>query len=118
MNILGKSSKSRFRLERHEGALEFRAMMCLVRLCNVALGRYSKIDGKEPDAVGSREWNAWYIISGEVRGLEILRKTAVSEAHKLRKAADTDAAMSVREEGACPLNYSLPLLNDMQIAHV
>ena len=120
--ISASSIKSRFRLERHEDALEYRAMMCLVRFCNVALGRYSKIDGKEPDAVGSREWNAWYIISGEVRGLEILRKTAVSEAHKLRKhyqdpkgtyAADTEAAMTVREGGACPLNYSLPLLNDL-----
>ncbi|KAL3822073.1 hypothetical protein ACHAXA_000141 [Cyclostephanos tholiformis] len=119
------SIKSRFRLERHEDALEYRAMICLVRLCNVALGRYSKIDGKEPDTVGSREWNAWYIIGGEVRALEILRKTAASEAHKLRKhyqgqmggnTADTEAAMTVREEGACPLNYSLPLLNNLHEA--
>jgi hypothetical protein len=116
------SKKSRFRLERHEDALEFRALMCVVRLCNVALGRYSNINGKEPETVGGREWNAWSIVSGEVRALEILRKTAASEAHKLRryyqdrrveKTAANNAAMTVREEGACPLNYSLPLLDNL-----
>ena len=122
--VPASSKKSRFRLERHEDALEYRAMMCVVRLCNVALGRYSKIDGKEPETVGGKEWNAWYIVGGELRALEVLRKTAVSEAHKLRryyhqgrrgkKTAATDAAMSVREEGACPLNYSLPLLDNLR----
>lgn len=111
---------SRFRLEKHGDALEYRAMMCVVRLCNVALSRYAKIDSKEPEIVGSREWNAWYIVGGEVRALEILRKTAASEAHKLmrryhqgrsgKETTATDAAITVREEGACPLNYSLPLL--------
>ena len=121
--VPASSKKSRFRLVRHEDALEYRAMMCVVRLCNVALGRYSEIDGKEPETVGGREWNAWYIVGGELRALEVLRKTAASEAHKLmryyqgqrgKKTAATDAAMSVREEGACPLNYSLPLLNNLQ----
>jgi hypothetical protein len=79
------SKKSRFQLERHKDALEFRALMCVVRLCNIALGRYLNIDGKEPETVGGREWNAWYIVCGEVRTLEILRKTAASKAHKLRR---------------------------------
>ncbi len=79
------SKKSRFRLERHEDALEFHALMCVVRLCNVALGWYSNIDGKEPETVGGREWIAWYIVGGEVCTLEILRKTAASVAHKLRR---------------------------------
>ena len=117
-NALTSSSsttfKTRFRLEKQDDVLEYRAMMCVVRLCNVALGRYSKVDDKEPDAVGSREWNAWYIVRGEIRALGILQKTAASEAHKLKvqgsRSAGTGAAMIVREEGACPISYSLPLL--------
>lgn len=103
-------SKTRFRLERQDDILEYRAMMCVVRLCNVALGRYSKVDGvdgKEPDAVGSRKWNAWYIVRGEIRALEILQKTAASEAHRLKMQGSRSG---VREEGACPISYSLPLL--------
>ncbi len=120
--VPSSSKKSRFQLERHEDALEFRALMCVVRLCNVALGRYLNNDGKEPETVGGREWNAWYIVGGEVRTLEILRKMAASKAHRLRryyqdrrgeKTAATNAAMTVREEGACPLNYSLPLLDNL-----
>jgi hypothetical protein len=120
--VPSSSKKSRFQLERHEDALEFRALMCVVRLCNVALGRYSNIKGKKLETVGDREWNAWYIVGGEVRTLEILRKTAASEAHKLRrydqdrrgeKTAATNAAMTMQEEGACPLNYSLPLLDNL-----
>ena len=109
-------------------------MMCVVRLCNIALNRYSKIDGKEPETVGSMEWNAWYIVGGKVRVLGILRKTAASEAHKLKvhhqrlfveeehclkllgwkgkRPAATGAAMTVQAEGACPMNYSLPLLDN------
>ena len=106
--------KTRFRLERQDDILEYRAMMCVVRLCNVALGRYSKVDGKEPDAVGSREWNAWYIVRGEIRALGILQQTAANEAHKLKvqgsRSTGTGAALTVREEGACPISYSLPLL--------
>ena len=40
-------------------------MMSVVRLCNAALDPYS-----EPEVVGTREWNAWYI-RGEVRALGI-----------------------------------------------
>jgi hypothetical protein len=79
------SKKSHFRLEQHKDALEFCALMCVVHLCNIALGRYSNIDGKEPETVGGREWNAWYIVGREVRTLEIPRKMAASKAHKLRR---------------------------------
>jgi hypothetical protein len=59
--------------------------MCVVRLCNVALGRYSNIDSKEPETIGGREWKAWYIIGGEVRALEILRKMLQARRTKVRK---------------------------------
>ncbi len=99
-------NKSRFQLKRHKDALEFHTLMCVVCLCNVALSRYSNIDGKKPETIGGREWNAWYIVGGEVRAQEILRKTAASKAHKLRryyqdwrgeKTAATHAVMTVQE---------------------
>ncbi len=122
LTISSSRKKSHFRLERHKDALELRTLMCVVRLCSVALSQYSNIDGKELETISGREWNAWYIFGREVRALEILRKTAASEAHKLRrnyqdqrgeKMAATDAAMMVREVGACLLNYSLPLLDNL-----
>jgi len=103
-----------FLAEKCEDELEYRAMMCVVRLCNVALGRYSRFDQTEPEIVGSIEWNAWYIVKGEVRALGIIQQTAASEANKVKHnqmISATNAAMTVREEGACPLNYSLPLLS-------
>ena len=110
------SPHEHFLPEKHEETLEYRSMMCVVRLCNAALGRYIGYDKDEPETVGSIEWNAWYIISGEVRALGILQQTVANEANKLKhryyqstENAD-DEAMQIREEGACPLEYSLPLL--------
>mmetsp|Transcript_39313 Transcript_39313/g.83914 ORF Transcript_39313/g.83914 Transcript_39313/m.83914 type:complete len:836 (+) Transcript_39313:107-2614(+) len=113
------SAKSYFLVEKHEDALEYRAMMCVVRLCNVGLSRYVGYDNAEPEEVGSKPWNAWYILTGEVRALGMLLQTAASEANKFKRKylssktpkSATDAALKVREEGACPLNYTLPLLN-------
>ena len=113
------SAKSFFLVEKHEDELEYRSMMCVVRLCNVALSRYVGYDNSEPEVVGSRVWNAWYITSGEVRALGILLRIAASEANKLKSQyqssegsrAATDTAMTVRAEGSCPLNFSLPLLD-------
>lgn len=106
-----------FRVEKHGDALEFRAMMCVVRLCNVALGRYSGYEKAEPEVVGSSEWNAWYIITGEIRALRILQQTAASEANKVKRQLSktgmaSGEAMAMRD-GACPLDYSLPLLNEL-----
>lgn len=114
------SAKHFFHIEKHEDSLEYRAMMCVVRLCNAALSRYLGYDNDEPETVGSREWNAWYITTGEVRGLGIIQQTAGSEARRLKleykssKGSMMDVAMTVREEGTCPLNFSLPLLDMIQ----
>ena len=114
------TNNSYFRLEKNGDALEFRAMMCVVRLCNVALGRYINYDSNEPKIVGSSTWNAWYIVSGEIRALGILAQTAAGEANKIKQrytsvAGNSVAAMKVREEGACPLDYSLPLLDKLHL---
>ncbi len=58
LTIPSSSKKSHFRLERHKDALELRALMCVVRLCSVALGQYSNIDDKELETICGREWNA------------------------------------------------------------
>ncbi|KAL3759448.1 hypothetical protein ACHAWU_000747 [Discostella pseudostelligera] len=117
-----KSSKKwYFRVENKGDALEFRAMMCVVRLCNVALGRYANHDTPEPTIVGSTTWNAWYVVSGEVRALGSLLQAAASEANKIKEryqsltgtSANSIAAITVREEGSCPLDYSLPLLDKL-----
>jgi len=115
------SSNTHFLVERAGDALEYRAMMCVVRLCNVGLSRYVGYDNAEPEAVGGMAWNAWYVTKGEVRALGMLLQTAASEANKYKRRHSSskkgrattisDAAMKVREEGACPLNYTLPLLD-------
>lgn len=107
-----------FFVEKQDDALEYRAMMCVSRLAIAALGRYMGKDNNEPELVGSREWNAWYIKSGEVRSLGILQQTASSEGQKLKQkyqssegANDaTDSAWIVRDQ-SCSLNYTLPLLH-------
>jgi hypothetical protein len=65
-------------MEQHKDVLEFHTLMCVVHLCNIALGWYSNMDGKEPETVDGREWNTWYIFGGEAHNLEILRKMATS----------------------------------------
>jgi hypothetical protein len=115
------SNKGYFRVENKGDALEFRAMMCVIRLCNVALGRYANYDTPEPTIVGSTTWNAWYVVSGEVRALGSLLQAAASEANKIKEryqsltgtSANSNAAIKVREEGSCPLDYSLPLLGKL-----
>ena len=105
-----------FLTQTNSNTLEYRAMMCMVRLCNVALGRYIGHDSEEPEIVGSREWNAWYIVSGELRALGILQQAAAREANRIKHIYQKSTndmeneAMTVREDGACPLEYSLPLL--------
>jgi hypothetical protein len=91
-------------------------MMCVVRLCNVALGRYNGHDNTEPKLVGSVEWNAWYVISGEIRALRILLQTSASEANRLKhkhqstKGNINEESIQMRDGAPCPLEYSLPLL--------
>ena len=117
------SNKSYFRVDKNGDTLEFRAMMCVVRLCNVALGRYVNHETAEPKIVGTSTWNAWYVVNGEVRALGILIQTAANEANKIKqrylslagKLSNSDAAMKVREEGACPLDYSLPILDKVYL---
>ena len=114
-------NKNFFLVEKHEETLEFRAMMCVVRLCNVALGRYLGYDNDESTLVGNNDWNTWYVMKGEVRALGILQQTAASEANRLKhkiqttkgRVSTTDVSMKVREEGSCPLNYSQPLLSQL-----
>jgi len=118
----GLSTTELFFVEKHGDALEYRSMMCVARLCNIALGRYLDDDRSEPKLVGSREWNAWYIITEEIRALTILLRTATTEADSLKQqyllskgsTAETDAAITVRENGACNVNFTLPLLKQLR----
>ena len=109
-------TKADFLPEKHEDTLEYRSMMCVVRLCNVALGRYNGHDNIEPDIVGSAEWNAWYVIIGEIRALRILLQTSASEANRIKhkyqstKGNINEESMQMRDGAPCPLEYSLPLL--------
>jgi len=109
-------SSNKFEVEKDGPALEYRAMMCVARMCGVAMSRYGAYltpEGRqEPREFGSREWNAWYVRDGEMRVLGILRQTLLTGANKLKRQhnLENDAAMTVRENGACPIEYSLPLL--------
>mmetsp|Transcript_36054 Transcript_36054/g.85927 ORF Transcript_36054/g.85927 Transcript_36054/m.85927 type:complete len:686 (-) Transcript_36054:33-2090(-) len=93
-------------------ALEYRAMSCVVRLGNAALGRYGGYENDESQfEVGTREWAATVIRKGEVRALGMLLQTAARESKRLKKAAKPGTpGMFVREEGSCPIEYSMPLL--------
>ena len=113
LSSVSSSENHFFFVERHDDALEYRSMMCVVRLCNAALHLYRGLSNDEPEVAGSREWNAWYIREGELRALGIVQQTAYNEANKFRGIAklSTDAAYSLREKGACHLDYSTPLLS-------
>jgi hypothetical protein len=109
-------SSNTFEVEKDDPALEYRAMMCVARMCGVAMSRYGEYltpqGRQEPREFGSRGWNAWYVREGEMRVLGILRQTLLTEANKLKRQHNlqNDAAITVRENGACPIEYSLPLL--------
>jgi len=113
---LTTTDSSYFLPEKHEDTLEYRSMMCVVRLCNVALGRYNGHDNTEPNLVGSAEWNAWYVITGEIRALGILLQTSASEANRIKhKYQSTNSnineeSMQMRDGAPCLLEYSLTLL--------
>lgn len=110
-------SSNTFEVEKGGPTLEYRAMKCVARMCGIAMSRYDEYltpkGRQEPREFGSREWNAWYVRDGEMRVLGILRQTLLSEANKLKRQHNlqNDAIMSARENGACPIEYSLPLLS-------
>lgn len=99
-------------IEKQGDALEYRAMSCAVRLSNVALQRYGRYENAEGQfEVGTREWAANVILKGEVRALVILLQTCARESKRLKKAVKPGTpGMLVREEGSCPIEYSMPLL--------
>ena len=99
-------------IEKQGDALEYRAMSCAVRLSNVALQRYGRYENAEGQfEVGTREWAANVILKGEVRALVILLQTFARESKRLKKAVKPGTpGMLVREEGSCPIEYSMPLL--------
>jgi hypothetical protein len=108
------SKQSYFQVEKHEIGLEYRALMCVVRLSDVAFRRYGKYaqpnGNNEPQRTNGREWMAWYIRDGEMRLLSILRRTALNEANKLRiRLQSTNENVHVREK-PCPIESSLPML--------
>jgi hypothetical protein len=108
------SKQSHFQVEKHGTGLEYRALMCVVRLSDVAFRRYGKYaqpnGNNEPQKTNGREWTAWYIRDGEMRLLSILRRTALNEANKLRiRLQSTNENVHVREK-PCPIESSLPML--------
>mmetsp|Transcript_15992 Transcript_15992/g.32542 ORF Transcript_15992/g.32542 Transcript_15992/m.32542 type:complete len:821 (-) Transcript_15992:58-2520(-) len=105
------------KLKRHGDALEYRAMMCVARLSTAGLNPYEVFAKKhgieEPNQFGSREWTAWYIRKGEVRVLQILRRTAMQQMEELKKPSGSSKGFIVRETGACPVEKSTPLLDQL-----
>jgi hypothetical protein len=103
-----------FRVEKHDNALEYRALMCVVRLTDVAFKRYGHYaqphSHDEPKRAHSREWTAWYIRDGEMRLLSILRQTAESEAMKLKDRTQLSNERIEMRERPCPIESSLPIL--------
>ncbi|KAL3780179.1 hypothetical protein HJC23_013987 [Cyclotella cryptica] len=103
-----------FRVEKYENTLEYRSLMCIVRLTDVALKRYGHFTEPnghdEPKRAHSREWTAWYIRDGEMRLLKILRQTAASEAMKLKVRTHLSHEKIVMREMPCPIDSSLPML--------
>jgi hypothetical protein len=113
------SKSSFFHVKKDSNALEYRALMCVVRLSDAAIDRYGKFAQQrgnlEPEMVGSREWTAWYIRDGELRLLHILRQTAGKEANRLRQSlTEPSSALFVRNK-ACPIENSLPLLDELSL---
>jgi len=112
-------SSDTFEVEKNGPTLEYRTMMCVARMCEVAMSRYGEYftpqGRQEPREFGSREWNAWYIRDGEMRVLGILRQTLLTQANKLKRQHNlqNEAAITMRENGACPIEYSLPLLSKL-----
>ena len=106
------SKHSYFRVEKHEDVLEYRALLCVVRLSDVLFRRYGKYEqphvSVEPKDTNSREWTAWYIIEGEIRLLSILRSTAANEANKIKNRMRLPSSMM--RDIPCPIESSLPLL--------
>ncbi|KAL7519612.1 hypothetical protein ACHAWX_004371 [Stephanocyclus meneghinianus] len=103
-----------FRVEKYGNALEYRALMCVVRLTDVAFkryGHYAQPNGhSEPDRAHSREWMAWYIREGEMRSLSILRQTAETEALKLKDQTQLSNERIEMRGRPCPIESSLPIL--------
>lgn len=106
-----------FEVEKGDPALEYRTMRCVARLCGIALNRYGEYlspqGRQEPRGFGTREWDSWYVREGEMRVLGITRQTLISEAERLKRRHNlqSDEAATVREDGPCPMEYSLPLLS-------
>jgi hypothetical protein len=103
---------SYFQVEKHESTLEYRALMCVVRLSDIALKRYGRPNGNnEPKQLfSSREWAAWYIRDGETRLLSLLQQTAASEASRLKNQLQLSGEGIFMRERSCPLELSLPIL--------
>lgn len=112
-------SSDTFEVEKDGPTLEYRTMMCMARMCDVAMRRYGEYltpqGRQEPRKFGSREWNAWYVRDGEMRVLGILRQTLLTQANKLKRQHNlqNEAAIAMRENAACPIEYSLPLLSKL-----
>ena len=107
-----------FKVEKQEKALEYRALMCVARLSDMAFRRYVKYaqpDGNiEPNKSNKRDWTAWYIRDGEMRLLSILRQTAANEANKLKAHLKVSNESILVRERPCPIESNLPML---QIEH-
>ena len=107
------SKHSYFQVDKHEDLLEYRALLCVVRLSDVLFRRYGKYAQSrvnvEPEDTNSREWTAWYIIEGEIRLLSILRSTAANEANKIKNHKWLPENILMRDS-PCPIESSLPLL--------
>jgi hypothetical protein len=109
------SPETHFQVEMHGSTLEYRSLMCVARLSDIAFrryGQYSQPNGNpEPKDRNGREWTAWYIRDGEMRLLSILRQTAMNEANKIKHQNQLKDEIIFMRERPCSLEYSLPILN-------
>ena len=108
------SKQPYFQVDKHENTLEYRSLMCVARLSDIAFRRYGKYvhpnGNTEPSQSRLREWTSWYIRDGEMRLLSIIRQTALSEANRLKNRHNLSGDGILMRERACPIESSMPIL--------
>ena len=123
-SALENGSTDNFEVKRQSDELEYRALMWLARLTNVALKKYPSTVRKDMESLftaqvpfQSKEWYALQVRLGEMQTLESLRSISSSGTRhmleKVRKNKRTikSAAMNIRHK-LCDYKHSMKLLEE------
>mmetsp|Transcript_3170 Transcript_3170/g.4219 ORF Transcript_3170/g.4219 Transcript_3170/m.4219 type:complete len:733 (+) Transcript_3170:42-2240(+) len=111
-----------FTVDRQSDELEYRALMWLARLTNIALQKYPSTVQKDTDLLSSyaapfrtKEWNAAQVRLGEMQTLESLRSIASSGTRHMlerfkRNGGDVDSTSMFNRQKVCPFEHTAKLL--------